>query len=162
MLLWKAWYILQAMPFDNPPFAMYFRFQILTFGWLMDYSLLKVPLKIISLIWRCHHYRWRDAKFWLLLGTQGLWARTDLYRAIPAVTRGLGVSGRILRTAPPLTTTKHWGKCDDRAVTVIRRWRSLIRSKLFSSIVKDLFLVGFFNWCIAIYRTHTHCSSPVI
>ena len=59
-----------------------------------------VPLKNISLIWRRHHYRWRAAKFRPMLGAQGLWAGRDLYRATHAVTRGLGFSGLIGRTAP--------------------------------------------------------------
>jgi hypothetical protein len=35
-----------------------------------------------------------------MLGAQGLWAERDLYRATPTVTRGLGFSGLIRRTAP--------------------------------------------------------------
>jgi hypothetical protein len=34
-----------------------------------------------------------------MLGAQGLWAGRDLYRATPAVTRDLGFSGLIRRTA---------------------------------------------------------------
>jgi hypothetical protein len=52
-----------------------------------------------SLIWRRHHYRWRAAKFRPMLGTQGLWAGRDLYRATPAVTWVLGISCLIQRTA---------------------------------------------------------------
>jgi hypothetical protein len=52
------------------------------------------------LIWRSHHYRWRAAKYRSMLGAQGLWAGRDLYRAIPAVTRDLGFSDLIRRTAP--------------------------------------------------------------
>jgi hypothetical protein len=37
-------------------------------GKIIDYLLFYVPLKICSLIWRRHHYRWRDAKFRLMLG----------------------------------------------------------------------------------------------
>jgi hypothetical protein len=59
-----------------------------------------VTLKNISLMWRRHHYRWRAAKFRSMLGAQGLWVRRDLYRATPAVTRDLGFSGFIQRTAP--------------------------------------------------------------
>jgi hypothetical protein len=34
----------------------------------------------VSLIWRCHHCRWRGAKFRSILGVQGNWAGKDLYR----------------------------------------------------------------------------------
>ena len=60
-----------------------------------DCLLFYIPLKNISLIWRRHHYRWRAAKFRPMLVTQGLWAGRDLYRATPAVIRGLGFSGLI-------------------------------------------------------------------
>jgi hypothetical protein len=56
--------------------------------------------RIFHLIWRRHHCQWRAAKFRLMLGAQGLWAGRDLYRATPAVTRDLGFSGLIRRTAP--------------------------------------------------------------
>jgi hypothetical protein len=59
-----------------------------------------VPLKNISLIWKRHHYRWRAAKSRPMLGVQGLWTWRDLYRATHAVTRGLGFSSLIRRTAP--------------------------------------------------------------
>jgi hypothetical protein len=42
----------------------------------------------------------RTAKFRPMLGAQGIWAGRDLYRATPAVTRGLGFSSLIRRTAP--------------------------------------------------------------
>jgi hypothetical protein len=56
-------------------------------AYVNDYLVFYVPLKIISLtsIWRCHHYRWRAAKFRPMLGAQGLWAGRDLYCATPAV-----------------------------------------------------------------------------
>jgi hypothetical protein len=53
--------------------------------WLIDYLVFCVPLKNISLIWRRHHCRWREAKFRPMLGAQGLWAGRDLYRATHAV-----------------------------------------------------------------------------
>jgi hypothetical protein len=67
---------------------------------LIDYLRFYVPLKNFSLIWRCHHCRWRATKFRPMLGAQGLWAGRDLYRATPAVIRDLGFSGLIRRTAP--------------------------------------------------------------
>jgi hypothetical protein len=42
----------------------------------------------------------RAAKSRLMLGAQGLWAGSDLYRATPTVTRDLGFSGLIRRIAP--------------------------------------------------------------
>jgi hypothetical protein len=63
---------------------------------LVDYLLFYVPLKNFSLMWR----RWRAAKFRPILGAQGLWAGRDFYRATSAVTRGLGFTGLIRRTAP--------------------------------------------------------------
>jgi hypothetical protein len=66
---------------------------------LIDCLRFYIPLKNISLIWRRHHCRWRAAKFTPMLGTQGLWAGRDLYRATPAVTRDLVFSGLIQRTA---------------------------------------------------------------
>ena len=58
------------------------------------------PTENISLIWRRHQCRWRAAKFRPMFGTLGLLAERDLYRATPAVTRGLGFSGLIRMTAP--------------------------------------------------------------
>jgi hypothetical protein len=46
----------------------------------------------------------------LLLGAQGLWAGRNLYRATPAVTRDLGFSGLIRRTASFSRLLRHaWG-----------------------------------------------------
>jgi hypothetical protein len=68
--------------------------------YMYHYLRFYVPLKNLSLLWRRHHCRWRAAKFRPMLGAQGLWAGRDLYRATPAVTRDLGFSGLIRRTAP--------------------------------------------------------------
>jgi hypothetical protein len=74
---------------------------------LIDYLLFYVSLKNFSLIWRRHHCRWRAAKSSPMLGAQGLWAGRDLYRATPAVTRDLGFSGLIRRTAPFSRLLRH-------------------------------------------------------
>jgi hypothetical protein len=80
-----------------------------SFDWLIN-LLFYVPLKNISLIWRRHHCQWRAAKFRPMLGAQGLWAGKDLYRATPAVKRGLGFSGLIQRIAPISRLLRHaWG-----------------------------------------------------
>jgi hypothetical protein len=80
------------------------------FDWMIDYLLFYVPLKDFSFIWRHHHYRWRAAKFRPMLGTQGLWAWRDLYRATPTVTQDLGSSGLIQRTSLISRLLRHaWG-----------------------------------------------------
>jgi hypothetical protein len=69
--------------------------------WLIDWLFTVLhSLKNFSHIWRRHHCRWRAAKFRPMLGVQGLWAGSDLYRATPAETRDLGFSGLIRGTAP--------------------------------------------------------------
>jgi hypothetical protein len=87
--------------------------------WLIDYLLFYVPLKNISLIWRRHHCRWRAAKFRPMLGSQGLWAGRDLYRATPAATRDLGFSGLFRRTAPFSRLLQHTRGCGGSILTRI-------------------------------------------
>jgi hypothetical protein len=87
--------------------------------WLIDYLLFYVPLKNISLIWRRHHYWWRAAKFRPMLHAQGLWAGRDLYRATPAVARGLGFSGLIRRTTPFSRLLRHTRGCGGSILTRI-------------------------------------------
>jgi hypothetical protein len=76
-----------------------------------DYLRFYFPLKNFSLIWRRHHCRWRAAKVRPMLSAQGLWAGRDLYRAIPTVTRDLGFSGLIRRTAPFSRLLRHTKGC---------------------------------------------------
>jgi hypothetical protein len=77
------------------------------FDWLIDFLLFYVPLKNISLIWRRLHCRW---KFRPTLRAQGLWAGRDLYRTTPLVTRDLGFSALIRRTASFSRLLQHaWG-----------------------------------------------------
>jgi hypothetical protein len=80
-------------------------------NWLIDYLWFYVPLKIFLLIWKRHHCRWRAAKFRPMLGAQGLWAGRGHYRATPAVTRDLGFSGLIRRTAPFSRHLRHTRGC---------------------------------------------------
>jgi hypothetical protein len=89
------------------------------FDWLIDYLGFYVPLKNISLIWRRHHCRWRAAKFRPMLGARGLWAGRDLYRATPTVTRDLGFSGLIRRTAPFSRLLRHTRGCGGSILTRI-------------------------------------------
>jgi hypothetical protein len=73
---------------------------------LIDYLWFYVPLKNFSFIWRRHHYR---------EGLQNLgYARRlgPLNReGTPAVTRGLGFSGLIRRTAPFSHLLRHTRRC---------------------------------------------------
>jgi hypothetical protein len=46
-----------------------------------------------------------------MLGARGLWAERDLYRATPAVTRGLGFSSLIQRTVPFSHLLRHARGC---------------------------------------------------
>jgi hypothetical protein len=109
--------------------------------WLIDYLWCYVPLKNISLnIWRRHHCRWRAAKFRPMLGTQGLWAGRDLYRATPAVTRDLSFSGLIRRTAPFSRLLRHTRGCGGSILTRILTGNlSIIKvlNKILSSKLKD-------------------------
>jgi hypothetical protein len=79
--------------------------------WLIDCLQFYFPLKNFSRIWRRHHCRWGAAKPRPLLGAQGLWSGRDLCRATPAVTRGLGFSGLIRRTAPFSRLLRHTRGC---------------------------------------------------
>jgi hypothetical protein len=87
------------------------RWRAANLDWLI-FLLLYILLKNISFIWRRHYCRRRAAKFWPMIGAQGLWAGRDLYHATPAVKRDLGFSGLIRRTAPfsRLIEVQHtWG-----------------------------------------------------
>jgi hypothetical protein len=86
---------------------------------LIDYLRFYFPLKNISLIWRRHHCRWKAAKFRHMLGAQGLWARKDLNRATPAVTRGLGFYGVIRKTSPFSRHLRHTRGCRGSILTQI-------------------------------------------
>jgi hypothetical protein len=76
---------------------------------ISSYWLFYVQLKNISLMWRCHHYRWRASKFRPMLCAHGLWAGRVLYRATSAVTRDLVFFRSRPKDRPiysPLTTHK--------------------------------------------------------
>jgi hypothetical protein len=61
----------------------------------------------------------KGCKFRPMLGAQGLWAGRDLYRATPAVTRSLGFSGLIWRTAPFSRLLWHTRGCGGSILTRI-------------------------------------------
>jgi hypothetical protein len=98
-----------------------FKLCLITFDWLIDWLVFYVPLKNIWLIWRRHHYRWRASKFRPMLGAQGLWAGRDLYCATPTVTRGLGFSSLIRRTAPISRLLRLAWVCGESILTRILR-----------------------------------------
>jgi hypothetical protein len=54
-----------------------------------------------------------------MLGAQGLCTGRDLYRATPAVTRGLGFSGLIRKTAPFSRLIRHTRGCGGSFLTRI-------------------------------------------
>jgi hypothetical protein len=93
--------------------------------WLIDYLRFYVPLKNFSLIWRRHYSPWRAAQFKPMLGAQGLWAGRDLYRDTSAVTRDLGFSGLIRRTAPFSRLLRHTRGCGGYILTRILTGRKL-------------------------------------
>ena len=111
----------------------------LLIDWLIDYLLFYVPLKNISLIWRRHHYRWRTAKFRPMLGAQGLWAGRDLFRFTPAVTRGLGFSGLIRRTALFSQLLRHTKGCGGSILPRILTGPLLVAFYDTQGDVEDLF-----------------------
>jgi hypothetical protein len=84
---------------------------------LIDYLRFYIPLMNFSLLWRRHHCRWRAAKFRPMLGSQGLWAGRNLYRATLTVTRDLGFSGFIRRTAPFSRLLRHAWRCGEPILT---------------------------------------------
>ena len=61
-----------------------------------------LPTRKFSLTWRRCHCRWRAANFCPMLGTRGHWAVKVLWRATPAVTRGI----RLLWSSPRTRDTQ--------------------------------------------------------
>jgi hypothetical protein len=86
---------------------------------MIDYLGLYVMFKNFSILWRCHHCRWRAGKFRRRLGAQGFWAGRDLYRATPTATRNLGFSGPIQITAPFSPLLRHTKGCGGPILTQI-------------------------------------------
>jgi hypothetical protein len=84
---------------------------------LFVYLLFYVPFEDFAFIWRRHHYRWRAAKFRPMFSAQGYWGGRVLYRATPAVTRGLSLSGLIRRTAPFSRFLRHKRGCGGSILT---------------------------------------------
>jgi hypothetical protein len=81
--------------------------------------LFNVPLKNISLIWRHHHDQWRAANLDLCSALGAFWSGKNLFRATPAVTRGLGFSGLIRRTAAFSRFLRHIRGCGGSILTRI-------------------------------------------
>jgi hypothetical protein len=80
---------------------------------------LYVPLKNFSLIWRRHQCRLRTEKSRPMLSAQGFWARRVLCCVTPAVTRDLGFSGLIPRTAPCSPLLRQTKGCGGSILTPI-------------------------------------------
>jgi hypothetical protein len=72
----------------------------------------------------------KGCKFRPMIGAQDLWAMRDLYRATPAMTRDLGFSGLIRRTAPLSRLLRHTKGCGRSILT-------LILTGLFHSVLKQ-------------------------
>jgi hypothetical protein len=122
--------------------------------WSLDWLMFYVPLKNISLIWRRHHYRWRATKFRPTPGAQGLWAGRDLYRVTPNVTRGLGFSCLIRRTAPFNRLTRG---CGGTVLTRILTGPHSVASNDTQGDADDLFLPGsprVWSWDHIIYMMY--------
>jgi hypothetical protein len=121
-LMWVIWFLKFGHPQENVLVIANKKKEKKHKDWLIDYLRFYVPLKNFSLIWywRCHHCRWRAAKFRPILSTQGLWAGRDLHRATPAVTRDLGFSGLIRRTAPFSHLLRHTRGCEGPILTRIK------------------------------------------
>ena len=86
---------------DHPPPKLGHIMHYLCNTFFNSRSILSVDLQPIAYIsrkkiyWKRDHCRWMTAEFWTMLGSYGFWAGRDLYRATPAVTRGLGFCGLI-------------------------------------------------------------------
>jgi hypothetical protein len=105
---------------------------------------------------RRHHCRWRAAKFRPMLGAQGLWAGRDLNCATPAVTRGLGFSGLIRRTARFSRLLRHTRGCGGSILTRIPTglkisWRWLSGSGIHFFCSLSLFFTHTLLFCKICY-----------
>jgi hypothetical protein len=67
-----------------------------------------------------------------MLGTQGLWAGRDLYRATPAVIQDLGFSSLIRRPAPFRRLLQHTRGCGGSILTRILTGRKCQKCALFA------------------------------
>jgi hypothetical protein len=91
----------------------------------------------------------KGCKFRPMLGSQGLWAGRDLYRATPAVTRDLGFTGLIQRTAPFSRLLRHTRGCGGSILTRILTGLGLMEMKCIFDI-GIIFLYGprFLRWAM--------------
>jgi hypothetical protein len=95
----------------------------------------------ILLIWRHPHYLWRAAKFRPMLGAQGLWAGRYFHPATP-VTRNLGFSGLIWRTAPFSRLMRYTRGCGGSILTQIPRSHNSVAQCDTRGDADDLFFTG--------------------
>jgi hypothetical protein len=110
---------------------------------LIGYLQFYVLPKNLSLVWRCHHCKWRAAKFRPMLGTQGLCAGRDLYCDTPAVTRGFGFSGLTRRTALFSRLLRHTRGCEGSILTRILTGTHSFASYDTQGDVEDPFLPSY-------------------
>jgi hypothetical protein len=115
----------------------------------VDYYLLFCVMhNNISFVWICHHYRWRATKFRLMLGAWGFWAGRDLYRATPALTRALGFSSLIRRTAPLSRLSRYTRVCGGPILTRIAMGnfcREIHKCEISSEYAHNLFIENIFK-----------------
>jgi hypothetical protein len=71
----KVWSVLMLIFALVRKYFFFLEFRTLTPYRIIDWLIIHC---FTSRIWRCHHYRWRDAKFRPMFGAQGLWAGRDL------------------------------------------------------------------------------------
>jgi hypothetical protein len=69
-----------------------------------------------------------------MFGAQGLWAGRDLYHATPAVTRDLGFSSLIRRTAPFSRLLRHTRGCGGSILTQILTGEKTLNIEYFSNL----------------------------
>jgi hypothetical protein len=93
---------------------------IMTKDWLIDWLFIVLrPAQEYFTYMETSLLPVKGCKFRPMLGAQGHWAGRDLYRATPAVTRDLGFSGLIRRTAPFSRLLRHTRGCGGSILTRI-------------------------------------------
>jgi hypothetical protein len=102
--------------------------------WLIDWLFTVLHFTL----WRRHQCQWRAAKLRPMLG---LWAGKDLCRATSAVTRDIGFSGLIWRTAPLSRLLRHTREYGGSILTWIltgcETRRKFVTIFLFSHFIND-------------------------
>jgi hypothetical protein len=95
----------------------------------------------------------KGCKFRPMFGTKGLWAGRNLYRATPTVTRGLGFSSLIRKTAPFSRLLQHTRGCGGSILTRIltgAEWLLCMVSVWYQSDCD----VSEWLWCVRVIVTY--------